>query len=57
MRALRRLLRRAGVVLVLVGHDRFAERLPRAAHHVQDILQRQGGYAALFGNRLLTILS
>jgi hypothetical protein len=47
----------AGVVLVLVGHDRFTERLPRTAHHVQDILQRQGGYAALFGNRLLTILS
>lgn len=48
---------KAGVVLVLVGHDRFAERLPRTARHVQDILQRQGGYAALFGNRLLTVLS
>lgn len=47
----------AGVVLVLVGFDRFAERLPRTAHSVQDILRTQGGYAALFGNRLLTILS
>lgn len=47
----------AGVVLVLLGFDRFAERLPQTAHDVRDILGRQGSYAALFGNRLLTILS
>jgi hypothetical protein len=46
-----------GVVLVLVGFDRFAKRRPRTAHHVQNILRTQGGYAALFGNRILTILS
>lgn len=44
-------------VLILSGFDRFAQRLPRTADHVQDILRRQGRYAALFGNRLLTILS
>ncbi|SFF56679.1 barstar family protein [Curtobacterium sp. YR515] len=47
----------SGVVLILTGFDRFAGRLPRTAAHVQDILAKQGGYAALFGNRLLTILS
>jgi hypothetical protein len=46
-----------GLVLILSGFDRFAQRLPRTADHVQDILRRQGRYAALFGNRLLTILS
>lgn len=43
--------------LVLVGFDPFTERLPRSAHHVQDILRTHSRYAALFGNRLLTILS
>ena len=46
-----------GLVLILSGFDRFARRLPRTADHVQHILRRQGSYAALFGNRLLTILS
>ena len=46
-----------GLVLILSGFDRFAQRLPRTAEHVQHILRRQGRYAALFGNRLLTILS
>lgn len=46
-----------GLVLVLSGFDRFAQRLPRTADHVQHILRRQGRYAALFGNRLLTILA
>ena len=46
-----------GLVLVLSGFDRFARRLPRTADHVQHILRRQGRYAALFGNRLLTILA
>ncbi|PZF63493.1 barnase inhibitor [Curtobacterium sp. MCPF17_047] len=46
-----------GLVLILSGFDRFAQRLPRIADHVQHILGRQGRYAALFGNRLLTILS
>jgi hypothetical protein len=46
-----------GLVLILSGFDRFARRLPRTADHVQHILRRQGGHAALFGNRLLTILS
>ena len=46
-----------GLVLILSGFDRFARRLPRTADHVERILRRQGRYAALFGNRLLTILS
>ncbi|WIE61520.1 barstar family protein [Curtobacterium sp. MCLR17_032] len=46
-----------GLVLILSSFDRFAQRLPRTAYHVRDILQWQGGYAALFGNRLITILS
>ena len=46
-----------GLVLILSGLDHFAQRFPRTADHVQDILRRQGRYAALFGNRLLTILS
>ncbi|TCL87828.1 RNAse (barnase) inhibitor barstar [Curtobacterium sp. PhB142] len=46
-----------GLVLILSGFDHFAQRLPRTADSVQQILQRQGRYAALFGNRLLTILS
>lgn len=46
-----------GLVLVLVGFDRFSLRLPQTADHVERILRRQGRYAALFGNRLLTILS
>ncbi|PZE77823.1 barstar family protein [Curtobacterium sp. MCBD17_019] len=46
-----------GVVMVLVGFNRFADRRPRTAHHLQEILRRQGRYAALFGNRVLTILA
>ncbi|WJY01574.1 barstar family protein [Curtobacterium sp. SP.BCp] len=46
-----------GLVLILSGFDDFAQRLPRIADHVKQILGRQGRYAALFGNRLLTILS
>lgn len=46
-----------GLVLILSSFDRFAQRVPRTAEHVQQILRRQGRYAALFGNRLLTILS
>ncbi|PYY64478.1 barnase inhibitor [Curtobacterium sp. MCPF17_003] len=46
-----------GLVLILSGFDRFAQRLPQTADHVQNILRRQGRYAALFGNRLLTIVS
>ncbi|WP_049973411.1 barstar family protein [Curtobacterium sp. B18] len=45
-----------GLVLILSGFDDFAQ-LPRIADHVTQILGRQGRYAALFGNRLLTILS
>ncbi|MGU3411147.1 barstar family protein [Microbacterium sp. M1A1_1b] len=46
-----------GLVLVLHGFDRMAEQIPRPAAHLQDILQKQGRYAALFGHRLLTILA
>lgn len=46
-----------GLVLVLHGFDRFVERRPRTAGHVNEILKGQGHYAALFGNRVLTILS
>lgn len=46
-----------GLVLILSGFDDLAQRLPRIADHVKQILARQGRYAALFGNRLLTILS
>ncbi|MDR6169145.1 RNAse (barnase) inhibitor barstar [Curtobacterium sp. SORGH_AS776] len=46
-----------GLVLILSGFERFTQRLPRIADDVQHILRRQGRYAALFGNRLLTILS
>ena len=46
-----------GVVLVLADFDRFAARLPRTADRLEAILRAQGRYAALFGNRLLTILS
>ncbi|MDM7883615.1 barstar family protein [Curtobacterium sp. RHCKG23] len=46
-----------GLVLSLSGFDRFSHRMPKTAHSVERILQRQGRYAALFGNRLLTILS
>ncbi|MFJ3384780.1 MULTISPECIES: barstar family protein [unclassified Curtobacterium] len=46
-----------GLVVVLSGFDGFADRLPRTAEQVTTILRKQGRYAALFGNRLLTILS
>jgi RNAse (barnase) inhibitor barstar len=46
-----------GIVLILSGFERFTQRLPRIADDVQHILRSQGRYAALFGNRLLTILS
>ncbi|MFJ7289116.1 barstar family protein [Curtobacterium sp. NPDC098951] len=46
-----------GLVLILSGFDSFAQRVPGTAEHVRQILRRQGRYAALFGNRLLTILS
>ncbi|MCJ1712902.1 barstar family protein [Curtobacterium sp. VKM Ac-2922] len=46
-----------GLVLVLHGFDRMSEQIPRPAAHLQDILRKQGRYAALFGHRLLTILA
>ncbi|WIB65784.1 barstar family protein [Curtobacterium sp. MCBD17_040] len=46
-----------GVVMVLDGFNRFADRRPRTVHHLREILRRQGRYASLFGNRVLTILA
>ncbi|WIB65810.1 barstar family protein [Curtobacterium sp. MCBD17_040] len=49
--------RDTGLALALHGFRRFAERLPQTASRVKGILQAQGRYAALFGNRLFTTLS
>jgi acetolactate synthase regulatory subunit len=45
-----------GLVLVFTGYDGFAQRCPRAAQTVLDIMADHGRSAALFGRRLMCLV-
>jgi hypothetical protein len=45
-----------GLALVFTGYDGFADRCPRTAHIVLDIMANQSRSAALFGRRLMCLV-
>jgi hypothetical protein len=46
-----------GLVLVINGYDAFAARDEGTAHSLLDVYARQAAYAALFGHRLMCLIT
>ena len=45
-----------GLVLVIIGYDKFAAVEPNTAHTVLDIFARQARHAALIGHRMICLI-